>query len=133
VVRLQTQPDGPNANAGNIGQSILNRFTLAVDCMRGVMYLEKNYRWTTAEVFNRAGLILDPADGVDNVMTVLPGSPSEVSGLKRSDMITAINGQPPADDPNDPIFNRPVGTVLHLTVRRNGTMHVYDVKLRDVL
>ena len=97
------------------------------------MYLEKNHSWATVEVFNRAGLILDPADGVDNVMTVLPGSPGEASGLKRGDMITGINGHPPADDPNDPIFNQPVGTVLHLTVRRDGTTHTYDVTLRDVL
>jgi hypothetical protein len=94
MARLQTQPDGPNANAGNIGQSILNRFTLTVDCMRGVMYLEKNDSWAAAEVFSRAVLILDPADGVDNVMTVLPVSPGEASGLKRGDMITGIDGHP---------------------------------------
>jgi len=133
VVRLQTQPDGPSANAGNIGQSILRRFTLTVDCMRGVMYLEKNVNWAKPEVFNRAGLILDPVDGVDNVMTVLAGSPGEASGLKPGDSITAINGQAPSDDPNDPLFSQPIGTVLHLAVRRDGALHVHDVTLKDVL
>jgi N-acyl-D-aspartate/D-glutamate deacylase len=133
VVRLQSQPDVSNANAGNIGQSILGRFTLTLDCMRRVMYLEKNTNWDKPEVFNRAGLILDFVDGVDTVMTVLPGSPGEAAGLKPHDKITAINGQPPADDPNDPIFVQPAGTVLHITVRRDGALHVYDVTLRDVL
>jgi hypothetical protein len=133
VVRLQTAPDSLYANAGNIGQSILNRFTLTVDCMRGVMYVEKNDNWAKPEIFNRAGLVFDPVDGVDKVMTVLPGSPGEASGLKRGDDITAINGQPPSDDPNDSIFNQPVGTVLHLTVSRKDTVHVYEVTLRDVL
>jgi hypothetical protein len=133
VVRLQTQPDGATANAGNIGQSILNRFTLIVDCMRGVMYLEKTVDWAKSEVFNRAGLILDPVSGVYNVMTVLTGSPGEASGLKPGDRITRINGQAPSDDPNDPVFNEPVGTILHLTVSRNGTERVYDVTLKDVL
>ncbi len=133
VVRLQTQPDGPNVNAGNIGQSILNRFTLTVDAMRGVMYLEKNANWNKREIFNRAGLIIDPADGADTVKTVFAGSPGEASGLKPGDSITAIDGKAPSDDPNDPVFNQPAGTVLHLTVHRNGAVHVYDVTLRDVL
>jgi hypothetical protein len=72
------------------------------------------------EVFNRARLLLDPVNGVDNVMTVLAGSPGEASGLKPGDSITAINGQTPSDDPNDPIFSQPIGTVLHLAVRRDG-------------
>jgi hypothetical protein len=133
VVRLQTQPDGPNANAGNIGQSILNRFTITVDCMRGVMYLEKNANWAKPEVFNRAGLILDTVDGAESVMTVLPGSSGEAAGLKLGDKITAINGQPLSDDPNDPVFTQPTGTVLHITIRRDGALHVYDVTLREVL
>jgi hypothetical protein len=133
LVRLQTQPDVLGANAGNIGQSILKRFTLIVDCMRGVMYLEKNANWAKPEVFNRAGLILDPVDGVDRVMTVLAGSPGEASGIEQGDSITSINGQPPSDDPNDPVFTQPIGAVLHLTVRRNGNVRVYDVTLNDVL
>lgn len=133
VVRLQTQPDGMTSGAGNIGQSILNRFTLIVDCMRGVMYLEKTIDWAKPEVFNRAGLILDPVGGVDTVMTVLAGSPGEASGLKSGDRITGINGHTPSDNPNDPVFNQPVGTILHLTVSRNGAERVYDVMLKDVL
>lgn len=66
-------------------------------------------------------------------MTILAGSPAEASGLKRGDSITAINGNPPSDDPNDPVFNQPAGTTLHLTISRNGTIDVYDVTLRDVL
>jgi hypothetical protein len=133
VVRLQTQPDGPNANAGNIGQSTLDRFTVTVDCMRGVMYLENNANWAKPEVFNRAGLILDTVDGAESVMTVLPGSPGEAAGLRPGDKITDINGRRLSDDPNDPIFTQPVGTVLHITIRRDGVLHVYDVTLREVL
>ena len=133
VVRLQTQPDAVSANAGNIGQSILNRFTLIVDCMRGVMYLEKNADWARPEIFNRAGLILDRADGIFRVMTVLAGSPGEASGLLQGDSITSINGRPPSGDPNDPVFNQPIGTVLHLTVRSNGNVRACDVTLNDVL
>jgi len=133
VVRLQTASDGFQANAGNIGQSILNRFILTVDCMHGVMYLDMTPNSNKPEIFNRAGLILDPADGVDHVMTVLAGSSGEISGLKPGDTITSINGKSPSDDPNDPAFDQPVGTVVHLTVNRNGVLSAYDVPLKDVL
>jgi len=137
VVRLQTEPDGSHPNAGNIGQSILNRFTVTFDLAHSVMYLEKNASFATPEVFNRAGLILDPDETPDgvvaNIMTVLPGSPAAASGLKPGDSITAIDGHPPTEDPNDPIFNQPPGTVLHLTVRRNNSLKALDVTLRDVL
>ncbi|MGA7157417.1 MAG: aspartyl protease family protein [Acidobacteriaceae bacterium] len=133
VVRLQTASDGMGANAGNIGQSILNRFVVTVDCMRGVMYLEKTPGWDRREAFNRAGLVLDFEDGGDNVMTVLPGSSGEAAGLKVGDRITAIDGKTPADDPNDPAFTQPVGTVLHLTVSRGGVVRAFDVTLKDVL
>ncbi|MBW4040264.1 MAG: PDZ domain-containing protein [Acidobacteria bacterium] len=133
LIRLQTKQDGDYTDAGNIGQDILSRFTLTVDCMRGVMYLEKNTGWDKPEIFNRAGLILDPIDGVDNVMTVLPGSPAEVSGIKPGDSITEINGQKPTDDPNDPAFTQPVGTIVELTIRRNNTVRVYHVTLKDML
>jgi hypothetical protein len=133
VVRLQAQFDGMYTDDGNFGQNILRRFTVTLDCMRGVMYLEKTAGWDKREVFNRAGLVLDPVDGGDNVMTVLPNSPGELSGLKTGDRIVSINGEKPADDPNDPAFTQPVGTVLHLKVQRNGVTKMVEVVLKDVL
>jgi S1-C subfamily serine protease len=67
------------------------------------------------------------------VKIVFPGSPAEAAGLRRGDLITDINGTKPADDAHDPAFTQPVGTVLHLTVRRDGVEHIYDVTLDDVL
>jgi S1-C subfamily serine protease len=54
-------------------------------------------------------------------VTVLPGSPAENAGLKPGDVITAIDGSKPLEEQQDPIFTQPVGTVLHMKVRRNGT------------
>ena len=112
-------------NCGPIGQEQ----KVVVSCVKCPQTVD----WAKPEVFNRAGLILDPVGGVDTIMTVLAGSPGEASGLKPGDRITGINGHTPADDPNDPVFNQPAGTILHLTVSRDGTERVYDVTLKDVL
>jgi hypothetical protein len=134
IARLQTANDGFNENlAGNIGQDILNRFIVIVDCIHAVMYLEKNTAWNKPGVFNRTGMIVDYNQGSDEVKTVFPGSPAEAVGLKAGDRIVAINGNKPSDDPNDPVFKLPIGTVLHLDVRRGETSQAYNITLRDVI
>ncbi len=134
IARLQTANDSFNeVLAGNIGQDILSRFVVTVDCSRAVMYLEKTAAWNKPQPFNRTGMLVDYNEGSDEVKTVFPGSPAEAAGLKVGDRIVGINGNKPSDDPNDPIFMQPIGTVLHLQVQRNDTSQSYEVKLRDVL
>lgn len=134
IARLQTANDSfDDQLAGNIGQDILSRFIVTVDCVHGEMYLEKTAAWKKPGVFNRTGMIVDYNEGSDEVKTIFPGSPAEIAGLKPGDRIVAINGSKPSDDPNDPVFKQPIGTVLHLEVLRGKTSQTYDVTLRDVL
>ena len=134
VARLQTANDTFNDKlAGNIGQDILRRFIVTVDCKHAVMYLEKTSLWNEPAVFNRTGMIVDYNHGSDEIKTVFAGSPAEVAGLKQGDRILTIDGANPSDDPNDPLFKQPVGTVLHLQVRRGAVSRTYDLTLRNVL
>lgn len=134
VVRLQTGNDRyVQKLAGNIGQSTLKHFTVTVDCPHSVMYLDKAPDWNAREIFNRAGLIYDEQTAGDEVKTVFPGGPAQVAGLQPGDLITAIDGRKPLEEQDDPVFKQPVGTVVHMSVRRNGITHAYVLTLRDVL
>ncbi len=135
ITRLQTANDNSFTSelAGNIGQDILDRFVVTVDCRHAVMYLEKTPSWNKPAVFNRTGIIFDFNHGSDEIKTVFPGSPAEAVGLRPGDRILTINGNKPSDDPNDALFKQPVGTVLHLEVRRGEVTRTYDVTLRNVL
>ena len=134
ISRLQTANDSFNDKlAGNIGQDILNRFIVTVDCKHAVMYLEKTPLWNKPASFNRSGMLVDYNHDSDEIKTVFPGSPAEAAGLRQGDRILTINGTKPSDDPNDPLFKQPVGTVLHLQVQRGEISQTYDVTLRDVL
>ena len=134
ISRLQTASDSFDGKlAGNIGQDILNRFVVTVDCKHAVLYLEKTPLWNKPATFNRTGMIVDFNHDSDEVKTVLPGGPADAAGLRQGDRILTINGAKPADDPNDPIFKQPAGTVLHLQVRRGEISQPYSIQLRDLL
>lgn len=134
VTRLQTASDSYNGKlAGNIGQDILDRFIVTVDCKHAVMYLEKTPFWNQPTGFNRTGMLVDYNHDSDEIKTVFPGGPAEAAGLRQGDRILTVNGTKPADDPNDPLFKQPVGTVLHLQVQRGEMSQAYDVVLRDLL
>jgi hypothetical protein len=126
------EPD-PGDYSGNVGQSILRQFNVIFDAMRGELYLEKNSNWGEPTVFNRAGALLGAAEPGETVMTVIPGSPAESAGLKVGDVVTAIDGHAPADESEQPAFLQPVGTVVHLSVKRGDTSLQFSLTLRNLL
>lgn len=134
VLRLQTADDSFNNKlAGNIGQDMLQRFVVTVDCKRRVMYLDKASGWSKPATFNRVGVLVDFNHDSNEVKTVFPGSPAEDAGLMQGDRILTINGVKSSDDPNEPLFRQPVGTVIHLQVQRGTDLRNYDIRLRDLL
>ena len=86
--------------------------------MRGSLHLEKNAHWDQRGIFNRAGIVIDPTEEGQKVMTILPNSPGEAAGLSVGDQLTQIDGHPPADDTEEPAFLQAVGTVVHPPVKR---------------
>jgi hypothetical protein len=132
IAYLHTGEPAAGELAGNIGQSILRQFNEIFDAPRGRLYLEKNGNWGKSGVFNRAGIVIDPVEQGQKIMTVLPGGPGETAGLTAGDVITAIDGHAPGDDPNDPSFLQAEGTLVHLTVKRGDAVRKVEVKLRDL-
>ena len=119
--------------AGNIGLHILHQFTVTFDGPNGKMYLEKNANYGKPDIFNRAGLMLNNDPDHLKIMTVIPGSPGAKAGLKPLDVVTLIDGKPPTDDTMQSAFTRPVGTVLHLVVRRDTKTHSVSLVLQNIL
>ena len=119
--------------AGNVGQSTLTHFTVTIDCRHRVMYLEKLPDWDKREAFSRTGFLYDGEDAGDRIKTVFAGTPAAKAGLVPGDLITAVNGAKPADDSRDPAFLQAAGTVVHLTMQRNGVERAVVLTLQDVL
>jgi hypothetical protein len=136
ITILSTDSQGAEAAktiAGNIGLHILRQFNVVFDFPHGTMYLEKNSSYGKPDIFNRAGLALDYDPEHLKIKTVFPGSPGAKAGLAEEDVITQIDGKPPTDDSIQIAFTQPVGTVLHLTVKRGEKTRTVLVVLKDVL
>jgi predicted aspartyl protease len=133
IAYLVADQPNPTQTAGNIGRSILRQFNVIFDCLRGNLYLEKNANWGEPGIFSRAGILLDPTEQGQQVMTVLPGSPGEAAGLAVGDIITRIDGKPPGDDPDEPAFLQAEGTVVHITVKHGDTDREMQVTLKNLL
>src|ERR1700733_5979792 len=133
IAHLTTDPSDKSERAGNIGQSILRKFTEVFDCMRGKVYFEKTKSSDRPEVFNGAGLIFDSFGHGLQIMTVLPGGPGTQAGLQTGDVITAIDGKTPGDEVNSPPFLQPPGTELHLTVQRGSETREVRLTLKEIL
>jgi hypothetical protein len=135
ITVLSTDSQGAESSAtvaGNIGLHILRQFNIVFDGPHGKMYLEKNANYGKADIFNRAGLMLDNNSDSLKIKTVIPRGPGAKAGLKADDVITRIDGKPPTDDTMQSAFTQPVGTVLHLTVRRKATTHTVSLVLKEI-
>jgi len=133
IAHLTIDPSDKSELAGNIGQSILGKFTEVFDCMRGKIYFKKTKNSDRPEVFNGAGLIFDSFGHGLQVMTVLPGGPGSQAGLQTGDVITAIDGKTPSDEVNSPQFLRPPGTELHLRVQHGSDTREVSLTLKEIL
>jgi hypothetical protein len=125
-----------NKNDGNIGTGLLRQFNVVLDCTHGMLYLEKNSNWGKPGIFNRAGIVTDSITQDQKIVTILPGSPSDIAGLKVGDVILQIDGHVPSNDPleqNDPAFLQPPGTVVRLKVKRDNAVQDFKVTLKNML
>ncbi|HLY41579.1 MAG TPA: aspartyl protease family protein [Terracidiphilus sp.] len=125
--------DVSNEAAGSIGRSILRQFTILFDCPHGVLYLEPNSRFGQPDIFNRAGLVLEPASDHPEIKLVVPGSPADAAKLAAGDVITELNGSAPTDESLENAFAQAAGTTVQVTVMRDGKSRTVSLVLKDVL
>jgi membrane-associated protease RseP (regulator of RpoE activity) len=78
--------------------------------------------------------IANPPDRVSawEIGTVVPDSAAQAAGLKKDDLIVAVNGEPVSryDGLSDALARSDVGDDVQLTIERAGVQQTVDAKLR---
>lgn len=140
LIGLSTTTQGALASedyAGNIGNGLLDRFTVTLDYQRRQLWLEPGARYAEHAGYSRLGAQLAKVGGVVRVAQVLAGSPAEKAGLEVGDVVSAIDGEPIASFDRNRIDERfengKPGSKVTLTVTRDGRDRKLTATLKDLL
>jgi len=140
IVVLSGANDGAFASeefAGNIGNGVLERFTVTFDYARRQVVLEPGARYDTRDHLTRAGILFTRLDGIVRVASVLAGSPGERAGLQAWDEVIAIEDRPVAawDLPQvtATFDDGEAGRTVRLVVRRGSGERKVRVRLADFI
>jgi hypothetical protein len=128
---------GSQDYSGNIGNSVLEKFTCTFDYARGRLYLEPGRRFDERDVYSRLGAYFARVRDRVYAVGIVRDSPADSAGLRRMDDVRAIDGRSileltPAD--LDRLFTQgPDGTVHTITVVRDLKKVELEVTLHDVI
>jgi len=121
-----------------IGGEILQRFTVTIDYPHGRIWLEPNSRFAEPFHPNESGLSLiasGPGFHRFECDRVESGSPAERAGMRKNDVLAAIDRHPATElnlDQVDHLLAQPGRTVL-LTIERDGRTIPVKLALRERL
>ena len=121
-----------NTLAGNIGASVLRRFTLQLNYRDRTLAFAPNAHVSEPFAADRTGLSLsrDPIGYL--VLGLAPGTPAAQSGLRRGDRIVTINGTPAAKLSASDLYTLttdPSVTTIRFGVTRAGTTAPTEITL----
>ncbi len=141
VVDFSTDTTGVLASpdfSGIIGADILSRFTLVLDYKRSQIVLEKNGAFAAPFEFDMCGIrFVMEGERFDayRVFAIYEGSPAAEAGVKEGDLVTAIDGRPPASYTKDGLrdYLQRDGETVRLTVKRGEEESEMAVRLRRMI
>jgi hypothetical protein len=124
---------------GSIGGDLLSRFTVVIDYYGRMLYLKKSSSYKNPFEFNLGGIDI-VADGIDfntfRVINVIEGSPAYLAGLKKDDLIVAVNGKSAISlsltEINNILRSKPGSRVL-LVINRDNEIIRTSFRLRRMI
>ena len=123
--------------AGNIGNQVLERFTVTFDYGRRTVWLEPGRRFSEPDRFSLAGVQLAKQDGIVRALQVLPGSAAAAAGIEEGDEVRKLDGRPITEWTLDQVTTlfedgKP-GDKHTLEIARAGKKRKITLVLREIL
>ncbi|MEP6784587.1 MAG: aspartyl protease family protein [Sphingomonadales bacterium] len=123
---------------GNVGSGLLKRFVTSFDYSKQIMYLKSLAPPPLdAGTFDRSGMWLNAGTDRFIVAYISPGGAAEAAGIKKDDIVTAINGRPAVaaelSDVRTMFRTKAHGDRVLVTLVRDGRSEIIPLILRDRL
>jgi hypothetical protein len=128
--------DAAAAFPNNVGGGVLKRFIVTLDYAHSRLYL-KPIAGPIADLdtFDRSGMWINAGAGGFEVTDVTKGGPAEEAGLKKGDLITAVDGKavdgPHLHDLRERLRDDPPGTAVTFTLETPSGPRQIALTLRD--
>lgn len=127
---------GVAAFPNNVGGGVLKRFIVTLDYAHYRMWFKPVAgRVADLDTFDRSGMWINAQDGGFKIIDVTKNGPAERAGLKKDDVITAVDGTPASaialGNLRERLRNEEPGTVVRFSVRTAQGNREVSVTLRE--
>ncbi len=122
--------------AGNIGNRVLERFTLYLDLQRERVYVEPNELADAPPSENLTGLVLTARMGRVMVDQVIPGSAADSAGIAAGEFVLEVgdrltDGMSPVEVAD--LLRRPEGSTVRLKLERLEVVREVVITIRSLM
>ena len=120
---------------GTIGADVLRRFKIIFDYQGNKISLRPNKHFKQEFNYNLSGMQITapyPDFPIFLIEQIIPGSLSDISGLRIDDQIYKLNSKLAVQyslSEINAILSQPPGRTIRITVLRNGNKHHFKIKL----
>ena len=139
IARYAEDKDGAfssRTEAGNIGNDVLQHFTLDFDYEHNRIWFERVPGFTP-EPFPRSGMSFYKESATSTVIVnTIPGGPADKAGLKEGDTLLTVAGAKTTALSREELikrFQQPAGTKVPVTYSRKGTEASTVITLVELL
>ncbi|HTT83914.1 MAG TPA: aspartyl protease family protein [Rhizomicrobium sp.] len=127
---------GAAAFPNNVGGGVLKRFIVTLDYAHYRIYFKPvGGPVADLDTFDRSGMWINAGAGGFTIVDVTNNGPADRAGLKKSDVIVAVDGKPASAialaDLRRDLRDEPPGTVVRFSVRMAQRIRDVPVTLRD--
>ncbi len=140
VITMQDAAGSPNSfkgDDGNIGGTILRRFTITFDYGHHTIYLRPNKSFSKPFDYDRSGMWINQGNGGFEVESLLANGPAAAAGLRLGDVIVSVDGTPASQmtlsDWRQSLREENPGTRIRLVVSRAKVVKSIDLVLRNLI
>jgi PDZ domain-containing protein/aspartyl protease len=130
---------GKFKHIGSIGSEIMTRFSIIMNYPGNEMYIQKNQFFRKPFTFNTSGIeIITPFPGLPiyEVEYVRKGSPADLAGIKKGDVIKEINKTPVYKkdlQETIEILSNSTSKRLYIKIFRDKKLMLFKLMLKDIL